>query len=397
MRVALISSYPPSHCGIGEYTRMLITSLRSLDPGIEVYVFSDKSTRREPWLDTYSGASVYPLFTRGNGDGVEKVINILSEIGGVDILHVQHDYSLYGYGCKILGVIEEAVKEKLAKKAVITMHTVHHPYTDEKQTIDFQKQLNRVDKIIVHSHLQEFELRNQGISPYRVERIPHGTLLNPYLGYPRMKLIENLGLEEKQVHGAIIVVPGFLKRDKGLDILLEALRILKPGRRDQTIIVAGELWDRRLLQYIEEIRRISNTIFWEKYLDSNEILQLNALADIILLPYRSVKFYSVSGMLHLSMGSLKPIIGTRVPKLIELYQHAPKLTIPPDNPQALARKLKWATRNYDLIVPYMSFLYSYAVRTQWHRMAQRHLNLYTKILKKTPKPTTPPKTLTPIE
>jgi len=38
--------------------------------------------------------------------------------------------------------------------------------------------------------------------------------------------MEDLGLDEDKVHGMIVVVPGFLKKDKGLDILLESLKIL---------------------------------------------------------------------------------------------------------------------------------------------------------------------------
>lgn len=381
MKVVFVSSYPPSHCGIGEYTRMLTASLRSLTRRLEIHVLSDRVGSDGPWIDDYSGVYVHPLFSRGSDRDLGKLLDVLTQLNGADILHVQHDYSLYGYGDKVLRVLREAKEEGLIAKTVVTMHTVHHPYSDEELAVDFQRKLNSVDKVIVHSHLQEFELRNQGVEPRKVERIPHGTLLNPYLGYPKVKLMESLNLRDEQVNGAIVVVPGFLKKDKGLDVLLKALTEMRLARKRQTVVIAGEVWDREALQYVERMRDVTNIVFWERYLSNDEILKLTALADIILLPYRSVKFYSVSGMLHLSMGSLKPIIGTRVPKLIELYQHAPRLTIPPGDPRALARMMRWVINNYDIVVPYMSFLYSYAVRTQWYRMARRHLNLYIRILK----------------
>lgn len=396
MRITFISSYPPTHCGIAEYTRMLTASLKSISSSIEVYVIADISFKSEPWYDDFSGAYIYPVFIRG-GSRLHRIIDVLSEINGTDILHVQHDYSLYGYSDEILRLIVKARNEKLARKIVLTVHTVHHPYTDRIEAIEFQRKLNICDTIIVHSHLQEFELRNQGITPTLIERIPHGTLLNPYLGYPKRRLLEDLKVDEGRVRGLIAVVPGFLKRDKGLDVLLESLRTLRTSVDKLTLIISGEVWDYSVLKYINELEKLVNLIFWERYLDNSELLKLNALADIILLPYKSVKFYSISGMLHLSMGSLKPIIGTRVPKLIELYQHAPRLTIPPENPQALTRILKWVMKNYDMIVPYMSSLYSYAIRTQWYRMAQRHLNLYMKLLKEKAEPVTPPKTLIQVE
>ena len=380
MKVVFISSYPPSHCGIGEYMRMLAASLKSVGRGVEVTVLSDIFGDGRPWYDGFAGAYVRPTFRRGGG-GLGEVLNALSEVGGADILHVQHDYSLYGHSDEILRLAVRAREEGLAKAVVFTMHTVHHPLTDEVEALKFQALLNACDAVVVHSHMQEFELRNQGIVPRRIFRIPHGTLLNPYLGYPRLGLLRDLGLDEGGVSGVLAVVPGFLKRDKGLDILLESLKRLGLGAGDLTLIVAGEVWDPSVLKYLDGIREVVNLIYWERFLSRDEILKLTASADIIILPYRSVRFYSVSGMLHLSMGSMKPIVGTSVPKLIELYQNVPRLTVPPDDPQALAEILSWVIRNYDIVVPYMTSLYGYAVRTQWPRMARRHLNLYARLLR----------------
>ncbi|RLG03936.1 MAG: group 1 glycosyl transferase, partial [Thaumarchaeota archaeon] len=128
--------------------------------------------------------------------------------------------------------------------------------------------------------------------------------------------------------------------------------------------------------------RVARLTFIDKYLTSDEILKIASIADIILLPYRDkYGVYSVSGILHLSMGSFKPLIGSRVPRLIELYQFAPRVTIPPKKPAELVKKLKWMMNNYDYAVAYMAHLYSYAVRTQWLRMARRHLNLYHELLR----------------
>ncbi len=380
MRIAFLSSYPPSHCGIGEYMRMLAASLKSVSRDVEVVVLSDTQGGVKAWFDGFSGAYVRPTFKKG-GNGLEGVLNALSEVGGADVLHVQHDYSLFGYGEDVLRVAVKAREEGLTKAVVFTMHTVHHPFTDEVEAVVFQGRLNECDAVIVHSHMQEFELRNQGIESLKIHRIPHGTLLNPYLGYPRTALLKDLGLSEDRVKGFLAVIPGFLKRDKGLDILLESLKELRGCVGELTLIIAGEVWDEGVLKYVEGIEEVVNLIFWERYLSRDEILKLAASADVIILPYRSVKFYSVSGILHLSMGSMKPIVGTRVPKLIELYQNVPRLTVPPDDPESLAEILEWVMRNYDVVVPYMTSLYGYAVRTQWPRMARRHLNLYNRLLK----------------
>ena len=195
-------------------------------------------------------------------------------------------------------------------------------------------------------------------------------------------LAEELGLDQGSIKGFVLTVPGFLRRDKGLDLLVEAIKPLMRDSGEYTVVVAGEIVDRELKKEVEELASNGpNLIFIEKFLSSSDVLKIVALADAVILPYRDkIGTFSVSGILHLSMGGLKPIIGTRVPRLIELYIHAPRLTIPPRSPVELRKKIKWLRENYELAIPYMSNLYSYAIRTEWHRMARRHLTIYNQLL-----------------
>ena len=378
-KLGFATTYPPTHCGIAEYSRMLLMAMKSIMPSIEAYVFADRLGGDERF-DEFARVMVYPSFTHQERS-YEGLLDKLTELGGVDVLHVQHEYGIFGLHNGLIHAVEEAVRERLAKKIVITMHTVDHPNSPRKATIEFQSHLNVFDAVIVHSVLQEFELQHQDIHPLRIYRIPHGTMLNPYLWMPRFKLMEELGLKSEQLRGFIVVVPGFLRKDKGFDILVRAVKPLLK-ERGFTLIVAGETRDPVLRRELEEmIRNGPNTIFIERYLANEEILKLVALADAVVLPYRDrPKSYSVSGILHLSMGGLKPIIGTRTPRLIELYQHAPRLTVPPKSPRELTKKIRWLSENYDLAIAYMGSLYSYAVRTQWLRMARRHLSLYAYLL-----------------
>jgi len=376
--VGFLSRYPPMHCGVGEYTKMLVSALKSIAPWIRVHVFTPTLIGEEPWIDEELGVNVIPSFIE-KGKSYSKLQDILSKIGGIDILHVQHEYGIFGSNNKLIQILEKIQEEGLTRKTIITMHTVLHPYSNREEEIRFQKELNAVDAVIVHSVPQEFELQSQGIESGRIHRIPHGTLINPYLGYPKNILVKSLGLNEDRLRGLTLVIPGFLRPDKGLDILLEALSYVRD--LDSTIIVAGEPKDKAIIKLIEETGNKLNTILVERYLSNDEILRVIGLADILVLPYRDKPgTYSVSGILHLSMGGLKPIIGSRTPRLVELYQYAPCLTVPAGSPRELAKKIQWAVENYDYAVAYMATLYSYAARTQWLRMARRHLNVYLKLL-----------------
>jgi glycosyltransferase involved in cell wall biosynthesis len=374
MRVGFVSRYPPVHCGIAEYTKMLSSAMKSLNPKVDIVVFSTDESKCEPYNDDV--AYVYPCYSRFERD-YSEFLETLRDLNGVDILHVQHEYGIYGSNRELIEALLQAKREGLAKAVGITMHTVDHPYSPRANvTLKFQSWLNELDFVVVHSPLQEFELHIQGINPSKVYRIPHGTLINPYLCRTREELCRSLGIE-CDFEGVILTIPGFLRRDKGVDILIESLRLLSDLKF--TLLIAGEAQEEEMARMIETSE--FKTILIERYLSSDEILRVVALADAIVLPYRDKKAYSVSGILHLSMGSLKPIVGTRVPRLIEFYQHAPRLTVPPSDPTALANKIRWLVNNYDYALAYMTEVYSYAARTQWFRMASRHIKTYLNLLK----------------
>ena len=171
------------------------------------------------------------------------------------------------------------------------------------------------------------------------------------------------------------MTPGFLRPDKGLDILLSAIALTD---RKFTLIVAGEPVGLDVAS-LPSMRGRVKVI--DRYLSSDEILMLAAASDVVVLPYKDRPGkYSVSGILHLSMGSLKPLVGTRVPRLIELYQYAPNLTVPPRSPELLAARIEWVVDNYELASAYSSQLFAYAAETQWPRIARAHIDLYRGLL-----------------
>lgn len=376
-RIALVTRYPPAHCGIAEYSRMLLKALRSLMPTAELLVLSTNEASSSEYVDSLTKTRVVPLYDY-QADSYHAIPAFLEEIGGVDVVHLQHEYGIYGYGVSILSALEEIWEKKLAKAIVVTLHTVHHPYTRRPNALKFQSALNNhfIDAVIVHSKLQEFELQFQGINPSKIVRIPHGTLINPYLGLSRARLAKELGLDPASFGDLILSTPGFMRPDKGFDILLEAVK----GLKSFTILAAGEVQDQRLKELLESS---PNTIVLDQYLSKTKMLKLIALSDAIVLPYRDRPgAYSVSGILHLAMGSFKPIIGTRVPRLIELYDNAPQMTITPENPVELRKKLVWLSQSYEQALVYMERMYSYAVGTEWHVIARKHLQLYAELSKK---------------
>lgn len=372
-RILFVSRYPPVHCGIAEYTRMLIAALLRVKPRLEIHIAATREALRRDYVDNELLIEIHPVLDKCRGDGScrKRLSGLLEELGGVDIVHLEHEYGIFGCNPEIFEAIVEAKANGLAERAIVTLHTVYH-HAHRECAVHAQRRLAEldVDGVIVHNVLQEFELVNQGLDPTRIHLVPHGTELNPFSSTPRREtLYEAIGVEPPG-GGVTVLLPGFIRRDKGVDVLVEAVRRVEGVHA----IVAGEPRDPELVWKLRGCKRVT---LIPRYLPSRSLQMLMAAVDAVVLPYRDVPgSYSTSGVLHLAMGSFRPILGSRTPRLLELYIHAPRATFHQGSVDETARLLETLVRDPDRVEREMSQLYSYAAETRWDNIARRHLDIY---------------------
>jgi glycosyltransferase involved in cell wall biosynthesis len=257
-------------------------------------------------------------------------------------------------------------------------------YRKEAQGV--QKSLGElVDAIIVHSSLQEFELLNQGVSYNKLFRIPHGTFINPYVSSDRYHLLDELGLRAD--NRKLLIVPGFLRRNKGPDLILEAFRVLeRKCNNGMKLVVWGEAQGSDNLRFVTQLFgkhrfREDNVIFARGFLEREAMLKLLASMDLVVLPYvEPPHCYSVSGAFHMTIGSFKPVVCTRVPKLIECYEIAPSLVVTPNNPDLLAAKIHDVLTRIEVYQEDLRALNEYARKTSWQNVARMHVRLYRSLI-----------------
>ncbi len=378
--LGLVSRYPPVPCGIGEYTRSLAEALAAIDPRVEVRVYATTEAGTEPYR--LGAAKVYPCYERAAAD-YTGLLKCLEEHGGVDVLHISHEYGIYGDTPAVFQAALEAKKRGLASAAVATLHTVYHPLGLEEgreQRLEAQRWASKLDRVVVHSVLQEHELRSQGFPAEKLELIPHGTPFNPYVGRNPDRLLEEIGIEPAEAPRPRLVTPGFLRPDKGLDTLAEAALLLRRQGVKATFIVAGTPQG-RAAELVEKLARqeAEKGVFKliERYLSREELQKLIAAADAVILPYRDRPGkYSVSGILHDVMLTYRPVIGTRVPRLVELEQYVPEMTCAPGDPGSIVARARLAIEEFNVVERFMRDMYTYAVTTEWRRVARQYLRVY---------------------
>lgn len=174
---------------------------------------------------------------------------------------------------------------------------------------------------------------------------------------------EALGLPER---GKLVVCARRLVPRTGVDVLLEAWARLD-GRSDALLVVAGvgpeepalrELAEKRGLVSVRFLGRVSDTLMPALY----------RAADLSIVPSRDLEGFGLAALESFACGT--PVIGTRVGGLPEaLGPFAADCTVPPSNPEALARRITAALEGD---VPNAEACRSHAEQFSRERLAGHH-------------------------
>ena len=127
---------------------------------------------------------------------------------------------------------------------------------------------------------------------------------------------QKLQIDEEKV----ILFFGFIRKYKGLDILIKSIKHLNANLKNYKILTCGECYENKE-KYINLIRRYStkDEIEWIDRYISDELAKLYfSASDVIVLPYKSA---SQSGVIQLSYSYNKPVIASNIPGIKEMIDH----------------------------------------------------------------------------
>jgi glycosyltransferase involved in cell wall biosynthesis len=140
----------------------------------------------------------------------------------------------------------------------------------------------------------------------------------------------------------IILFFGFIRKYKGLDILLEAMNILKtnqqPEARNLKLLIAGEFYEDRKLydDIIEKYQLQSNIILRTNFIADSEVKYYLSAADFVIQPYRNA---TQSGVTPLAYHFEKPMLVTNVGGLPSLVPNGKVGLVAEPDAEDIAKKI----------------------------------------------------------
>ncbi|MGB9082740.1 MAG: glycosyltransferase family 4 protein [Desulfuromonadaceae bacterium] len=233
------------------------------------------------------------------------------------------------YWAPMYAYLISSLKKKGIKVVFICINVFEHEDTALKKSVA-KFILSRADSIIVHSEQEQRSL---------LEFNPKAAVkkhLLPLFEY-------DIGAAFKPDTKFHLLFFGFVRPYKGLDVLLNAIGILKDY--DLSLEIVGEFWNNKN-EYIKRIKELgisSKVTIVDTYVPDNQMSQYFSRADLIVLPYRKT---ITSGVIATAYGFKKPVLATNVGGFYEVIQDGcTGKMVTPDDPQSFADGILWFLAN----------------------------------------------------
>jgi len=232
------------------------------------------------------------------------------------------------------GAISFLIREKYKNKILfITENVVSH----EANAID--KFLTRIglkfaSKFLVLSGIVEKEVQqfSKGKKVYRSE-LPVYDCYKQSEQADQKILKKELGFEDNSL---VLLFFGYVRKYKGLDILIEAFPKILSSNQKARLLIVGEFYDDPK-EYLEQIKKLNiedKVKVINQFVPNEEVAKYYQAADLVILPYRSA---TQSGILNVAYGFYKPVIVTDVGGLAEFVDDGKTgFVVEPNSPDAIA-------------------------------------------------------------
>lgn len=147
-------------------------------------------------------------------------------------------------------------------------------------------------------------------------------------------LKKDFGFDENDF---VLLFFGYIRKYKGLDLLLHAMPKLIKEIPNIKLLVVGESYEE--FSFYEKIvseLNLTNYVKMEnRFVANEEVSKYYSVSDLVVLPYRSA---TQSGILNVAYGFLKPVLVTNVGGLAEFVDdNETGIVVEPESPDAICK------------------------------------------------------------
>ncbi len=322
VRIGILSTYPPTPCGLATFSAALADGLTARGAEVRVVRVADGSAS--------PARLVVGELDNNRSASVTAAVDLLNRC---DVAIVQHEYGLYG------GVDGDEVVEILGLlrvPSIVIAHTVLSEPTAHQRSV-LVEVAELADRVVVMSDAARHRMGARfGIDAAKLDTIPHGAVVagRATRAVPQRPILLTWGL----------VGPG-----KGIERVIDAMphlqrlarcpRYLVAGRTHPKVLAAdGESYREARIEQASRNGVAGSVDFDAAYRDVPTLTALIQSASAVVLPYDS-RDQATSGVLVDAVAAGRPVVATAFPHAVEMLASGAGIIVDHDDPDAMVRAL----------------------------------------------------------
>ncbi|WP_129627417.1 glycosyltransferase [Candidatus Oscillochloris fontis] len=323
MRIALLTGeYPPQPGGIGDYTQQLSIALAA--QGLDVAALTLREGRL---VACRPDGGVEVLSAPGLSWSVRDwpKLRVALRVWRPDWLHIQYQTGAYGMRAGINLLPRYLRMRGDCPRIAVTFHDLLVPYLFPKagrlRSWLNQRLARDADRVIATNAADAATLRGWGGTHLATIPIGSNIAVAPPANYDRRAWRAQMGIADDMF---VVAYFGLLSPSKGVDLLVEALAEIPPGRAWRLVIIGGAATAPQDVAFAAEVERritqlgLGAQIIRTGHVEASEVSGHLLAADCAALPFRDGA--------SLRRGSL----------LAALAHGCPVITTSPSDPSAAA-------------------------------------------------------------
>jgi glycosyltransferase involved in cell wall biosynthesis len=383
MKFAYIGTFPPRQCGIGTFTKNLLSSMINCtdkegkkNEGI-VVALNDLNQNYD-----YPEEVKFTIRQEHQRDYIQaaKFINY----SGSDICILEHEYGIYGgeSGVYILPLLH-----RLEIPLMVTLHTVlQNPSYIEKAIL---REIGKMaDLIVVMSQKAiRFLIDVYQIPVEKIIQLEHGV---PDLQFNPELIKKEFNLEKKKV----LLTFGLISRNKGIETVIRALPQVVEKHPDTIYLIlgkthpsvlrhAGEEYRSYLKMLIKTLKLENNVFFFNEFVNQKDLFRYLYATDIYITPYLN-EAQITSGTLSYAVGTGAAVISTPYWHAQELLADGRGRLFEFNNFNQLAQILLELLDKPDVLKTLRKKAYAYGRNITWPKIGNKYVKAAEKIVAEKP-------------
>ena len=323
----ILSTFPPTSCGIATFSAALAAGL--IADGASVGV-----VRCDPAPDIEDVLVVASLDEPDRSDHAAAV----EALNAHDVVIIQHEYGLYA------GPDGEALLDIMAAidaPIVVVAHTVVSDPTRNQRRV-LEQVCAAADAVVVMTEAARTRLRDGfDVDLTKVSLVAHGATT------PAATTMRSA---TRSAGPARLLTWGLLGPGKGIEWAIDAMSELSDLRPGPEYVIAGATHPKVRARSGERYRdmlvdRVASSVsadqvsFDDRYRDLQSLTELIHSADVVILPYDS-RDQVTSGVLVDAVAAGRPVVSTAFPHAVELLSSGAGIVVPQRDPVALGAAIR---------------------------------------------------------